>query len=244
MDPLNLVMNKVDNWSQKKVDETGFKHWAKRNILTRATTVLVGVPLEIATVAQNALAVPFYTAGVVAKLAVKTVRIFSSAEFLRKADEALPTLGQLVKTILRVAAYAIGTIFTLVLGFISPSANFRLHCSIPYLNLAVNVRENAIKEQLLQQLAIDEQKRAEEEAEAEKILAAVAAMLQRAEEEAEANAAAQLQAARQAPVTTVTVSNTAEEVKVVQEKKPGFFRRLFGFGKPKTEAQVQVSVAA
>lgn len=255
MGPLNLVMNKVDSWSQKVDEMEVHQSWAKRHLLTRAVTVAAGVPLEITAVFQNIIATPVYAVGVVCKLATKTLRVCSSAEFLKKVDDALPSLADLARTVLRIIAYAVGTVFTATLGYLSPSANFRLHCSVPFLDLASNVRENKLKSEWQQKIEAEKQKRAEEEAQAEEILAAVAAMLEKAEYEAEReeNALAEA-AAKNAEGKPLTLEEEAIVAKQMEGEpaqaedkteaayQPNFFQRLFGFSAPEKPAPVETPV--
>lgn len=253
MSPLNQVMNRVDSWGQK-VDEIGIpQSWAKRHLLTRAITFAAGVPVELTAALQNIIATPVYAAGVVGKLATKTLRVCSSSEFLKNLDEVLPGPAQLVRTVLRVVAYAIGAIFTGTLGVLSPSANFRLHCSVPFVDLTTNVREAKLKSEWQQKIEAEKQKRAEEEAQAEEILAAVAAMLEKAEmeaekEENERRAAAELaktaeqQKTGQEVVARVDDVSSSEEI--AKASQPTFFQRLFGWtSTPETPVEPEAPVA-
>lgn len=182
MDPLNNWMNCVDRMSQKTDANGNPQSWMTRNVATRAATLFVGVPLELAAVAQNIIRAPIEAVGVVGKLAVKAARVVSSAEFLRKAEDALPTFQQLVKTVARIVAYVVGTVFTATLGVISPARNFKLHCDVPYLNLATNHRaQNLAAELQAQQLRKAEEELAaaeEDEKQQEALIAAVADLLE------------------------------------------------------------------
>ena len=248
MEPLiNPIMNQVECWSQN--NEKGIQGWAKRHVLTRGVTVLVGVPLEIATIVQNIIAAPFYAVGASFELVTKSFRMCSSSEILRKIDEALPSPKQFIKTVLRVAAYIVGTFSTLFIGFISPSANFRLHCAVPFLELSTNFRENKIKAEYKRKLEEEQQKRAQEEAQAEEILAAVAAMLERAEIEAEREANNLLknpeevkpeetkvvtqQVEAQVTNGVAVIEKTTEEVQIpaVKQEQPTYLERFFGLKK-------------
>ena len=159
MHALNNWMNRIDGW-RHSVDANGNpRSFFKKEILSRFGTALVGTPLEIAAVAQNIIAAPITAVGVVAKLGVKTVRCVTSAEFFKKLDNALPSLKDFIRTVLRVFAYAIGAFSTATIGFISPDLNFAAHCKVPFLHLAYN------KQQQIDQAAVEVQRQrtAEEE---------------------------------------------------------------------------------
>lgn len=212
MHALNSWMNRIDSMIHSVDQQGNPPSLFKKSVLSRFGTVLVGAPLEVAAVAQNIILAPVYAVGAVAKLAVKTVRCVSSAEFLRKMDQSLPSITDFIKTVLRIAAYAIGAISTAVVGFISPDFNFKAHCAVPYLNLATNNRrllEDAAAEAERQKQAQKELNKALEE-EKRELLDAVQALL-KAEEEKKVEEQAR-------PATPVLEPAVLEE-EIVEETK-------------------------
>ena len=170
MDPLNClnnVMNRVDHWSQPT---QGF---CSRHVKTRVATVLAGAPLGVAATAQEAILGTVQCAGAVLKLGVRTLRCISSSECLKNLDEKLPSLKDFFATVGRVIAQALGVFASATLGFISPSANFRLQVA---LGNVISDRSDALQATLeetqrLKQEVEDKQKAilAQKEADAAKI---------------------------------------------------------------------------
>lgn len=143
MGPLNSFMNKMDEISQPINHITRVPQGAfKRHVLPSIGTPVVGTPLEVLAVAQNIVTAPVQLAGAGLNLAVRALTHISSAKCLRDFSEKLPTLSDFFRTLGRVVAYAIGTLFTATLGFFSPSANFKLHCAF---GLTTHNREEAVR---------------------------------------------------------------------------------------------------
>lgn len=139
MSPLNNLMNRVDGWSQSLNPETDEPQgFFKRVVAGRLATVVFGVPLEVAAAAQNVFKTFYKGVFMPLKVVANTISCVSGTDALDVLDEKLPKYKSFFKAVYRVAAYAIGTFFTLTVGFISPAANFKLHA---VLGLGVNERE-------------------------------------------------------------------------------------------------------
>lgn len=136
---LNNLMNRVDGWGQPNNPETNEPQGVfKRVFATRAATVAFGVPLEVAAVAENVFKATVKGIFIPVRLAVNTFSCLTGSEACEDCNDKLPKVKSFLRAVYRVAAYAIGTFFTLTLGFISPAANFKLHAA---LGLAENRRE-------------------------------------------------------------------------------------------------------
>ena len=123
MSPLNGLMNHVAELSRSENCFT-------RTVSARAAMILGGIPLEIAATAQNLITLPFQPIGMTCKIMVKVVNFGINSKILKNVEDFLPGLGQIAITAYKIVAYAIGTVFTCVLGLLSPMTNFHLHCAL------------------------------------------------------------------------------------------------------------------
>lgn len=120
MTPFNRLMNRIDSWSES----TSF---LKSQVLTRTAMVIGCVPLEIATIAQKVLQVPWEASRLLVKIPVKLFNVSVDSASLKEWDGELPGPFDLIKTAFKVIGYIIGTALTATLGVLSPNLNFRLH---------------------------------------------------------------------------------------------------------------------
>jgi len=124
MGPLNNLLNTVNSWN---TPESGI---FKREILSRATNLVVTIPLEITAIAQNILRGVFHTASTVVKIEAKVFAYLTNSERIKEFEANLPGIRDLLRDISNVVAYALGTFVTAVFGVIlSPKVNFNLHCN-------------------------------------------------------------------------------------------------------------------
>lgn len=123
MTPLNTVMNKVAIMAESDA--------ILKKIAVRAITVIGVLPLEVMTTALGLIKLPFDAALSVCKIPLKVTNLFARSKSLRSLERSLPTPRAVVITALKIVGYALGTLFTLILGvFISPKMNFDLHVSL------------------------------------------------------------------------------------------------------------------
>lgn len=143
MEPFNNVMNGINDWSLPRNPYTNEpQSFFKREVATRVATVTVGAPVEITAVAQNIFRAVTNGVFIPLKIVVNVFSCISGSNSLDDLDDFLPKVQSFLKAVYRVVAYAIGTFSTFTLGFISPSANFKLHEA---LGLAENRRERDLE---------------------------------------------------------------------------------------------------
>lgn len=136
MDSVNNLLNRIDAWGQNFNPETNENQtWFKRNVATRFATVVVGSFLDITAMAKET----FTVICVPPKFIVNTLIYISDSACLDSLDRKLPSTKNLFATMYRIAAYAIGVISSVVVGFWSPSFNFKIHYS---LGLVRNINDN------------------------------------------------------------------------------------------------------
>ncbi|MEI8124166.1 MAG: hypothetical protein WCG42_00240 [Parachlamydiaceae bacterium] len=68
--------------------------------------------------------------GSVVGLGARVISVISGSEAVKKFADSMPTLSDFIKTVVKTVGYAMGTVFSATLGVLSPSANYRLHCSL------------------------------------------------------------------------------------------------------------------
>jgi len=152
MGPFMETMCNIDRWSKPVDPQTGAANSVfLRYGVTRAASVVVAAPTAIVAAAQNALYTPFIAAGAVLRLGVKTIACLSSPESaLNKFANKLPSVVDFLKTVARVAGYAIAAFTSATLGFLAPVVNMKMLQSC---GLVVNKREEAIKAELAEEEA-------------------------------------------------------------------------------------------
>lgn len=139
----NNVANMVGDWSQPKNAQGEDQGIFRRHVLTRFTTAIVGTAAEITDTAVQLIYSPVSAVGAVAiKPFTWTLAHLSKAEMMIKINDSVDNLYDFIKTALKVVGYAIGSVFTLTLGFVSPSANHALHNAFGLTN---NVREDQVR---------------------------------------------------------------------------------------------------
>lgn len=149
MSPLNELMNHVAGLSYSS--STFVKGFSTRGIM-----FFGGIPLEVLATLQNIIKLPFETALMICKVPLNIVNLCAKSKSLTEIVNELPGPCKVIQTALKVVGYAIGTVFTAILGLISPYHNFRLHV------LTRLVRDEAAEaEKLSKQLR--EQKEAEDQ---------------------------------------------------------------------------------
>lgn len=146
MSPLNNILNRVDGLSHQD-------SLLKSAFCSRATNLFITTPVEVLSVAQNVLLAPVQAASTILKFGAKTIAYISNSQAIRNFEAKLPGFTDLLRTIARVVAYTIGAALTATVGFVSPRANFAIHCAF---GLATNNRKEAI-------LAAQELEKAKEE---------------------------------------------------------------------------------
>lgn len=156
MGPINNILNRIDACN----DQTARP--IKNAICSRATNLFVSFPTEVAAVAQNILLTPFHAAGAVLKTGARIVNLVTGSQAVKNFEAKLPGFTDLLRTVTRIVAYAIGTALTLTLGVISPKANFNAHCA---LGLTINLRKEAVLAALAEVQTEDVLKKEEEEEE-------------------------------------------------------------------------------
>lgn len=156
MSPLNGLMNHVTELSNSENCFT-------RNISSRAAMILGGIPLELLAAIQNVISLPFQPIGICCKFSVKILNLCCGSQFLSDVEDSLPGIRQIFVTAYKIVAYTIGTIFTGILGLISPMANFRLHCALSLVRNEkeeaerVQANEEAVKQRELQEALMQAQ---------------------------------------------------------------------------------------
>jgi hypothetical protein len=161
MGPLNNLFNKVDGWCQPTNQTGEAQSILVRYGSTRAVSVLACAPLEALAVAENAfnglaqgVTLPF-------QFLANTFSCISGSDccdFITRGKSTVEIVSDFLATIYKVAAYAVGTVSTVILGFAAPAANLSLHS---WAGLFDNNRETAIA--VLEAQKIQEQLEAEHE---------------------------------------------------------------------------------
>lgn len=120
MTPLNGLMNHIAEMAHA---ETLFT----RHVSTRFAIITGAVPLELAASLENAIRLPFHVGRSLVKLACQTIDLCIDSQSIKNFSDKQPGLADVVKTALKIAAYAVGAIVTATIGFCRPYDNFRLH---------------------------------------------------------------------------------------------------------------------
>ena len=124
MDSVNIVLNRINTWSNPEVKPF------KRIVGTRLTNLVVTVPLEIGVVAKNILLVPVYAGSTIFKGLTKVVALITNSQDVKKFEAKLPGFSDLLRSIAKIFAFTIGAALTATLGVLSPKANFAVHCGL------------------------------------------------------------------------------------------------------------------
>lgn len=145
MSPLNHLMN----CSAELADAPNF---FSKNISSRFLNTLC-IPLEILAVLQNSIKLPFQAVALTVKIPAKIINIAVSSKSLYEFESKLAGPLDLIKTILKIAGYAIGCLFSVALGTLSPYKNFQLHSTFGLIdNHKVERRLRKIEENRQQQI--------------------------------------------------------------------------------------------
>lgn len=113
-----------------------------RNIASRFLNTVVCPPLEVLQILGNTLKLPLQAASIAVKIPAKLINLAINSKTLREFDNQLSGPLDLLKTALKIVGLAIGTLTTILLGTLSPMANFKFHYA---LNL---VKDEKIEAQL------------------------------------------------------------------------------------------------
>lgn len=211
MGPLNELMNKVDGWCQLANQAGEPQGVLVRYGVTRAVSVLGCAPLEIGAVAQNAvygfaqgIALPF-------QVLSNTFSWISGSEccdFISRGKSTIELVSDLLATVYKVAAYAIGTASTVILGFAAPAANLSIHSRA---GIFENRREVA--------LAVLNAQKAKELDEAELELWKQNLIAQREADEAAQKAEQEKQEAAQLEQARIALEAAAKEQQAIEAAK-------------------------
>ena len=152
MTPLNTLMN----YSIQLAESDSY---FKSGISSRVLMAAGGAPLEAVVAVHNAIKLPFETVLFCVKIPAKACALFITSNNLKDFADHLPGPGTIVATALKIVAYTLGATFTLTLGIISPTANFKLHTSLGLIRdfKAENARLRAEQERVEQQRAYEQQ---------------------------------------------------------------------------------------
>ena len=117
MIPLSNLM-----WRAEKLAESNTFFSSK--IRSRFAMAVECAPLEALVSLQNLIALPYEAGQIVVIIPTKVISLFVSSKSLNEFDTSLAGPIKLIQTALKVVKYFLGTICTIILGTISPKANF------------------------------------------------------------------------------------------------------------------------
>lgn len=138
---VNALLNRAHDWQHSK--NNGFT----RHIAPRITNLFATAPFEGLAIAQNIIMAPIQVLGVTLNCGAKLVSCISGSKSVKNFQAKMPDFTDLLRTITRIFTYTIGTLLTATVGFISPSANFKIQCALA---LAINRREELAKMAILE----------------------------------------------------------------------------------------------
>lgn len=148
MSPLNTLMNHSAEFTQQPS--------YSKNIQSRFLTV-VSLPVELIASLENAIKLPFQAAACTIKIYAKILDIFIDSKSLQNIESRLTGPIAVLKTALKIVGYAIGSLFTLTLGILSPYKNFQLHCSFGLItNKSIEKQLQMIEENRKKEIAVHE----------------------------------------------------------------------------------------
>lgn len=124
MGPINAILNQVNTLNDQNI---GF---FRKQIQSRATHLLVIAPIESAETIKNIFTLPVQSAGAILKGASKAAALVTGSEAIKKFEEKLPGLKDLLCTICKVFTFAIGAFLSATVGVLYPKINYNLHCAL------------------------------------------------------------------------------------------------------------------
>lgn len=121
MNSVSYMLNKVNEWNDPS-------HSAlTRHVGTRATNLFITTPVEALAVAQNVLLIaPFQAVSMTLKVGARVIQVITGSEAVKNFADNRPGLSDLMRTVARTFAYAIGTLLSATLGVLSPTTNYRV----------------------------------------------------------------------------------------------------------------------
>lgn len=141
---VNNMVNLARDWSQKIHPETNKPQGLLKRLVAPRAAMTGAAVCDIGQVAKNMLQGTIQIPGVAAKWVIKPFSWISGSEAVKKFESRFPGLSDLLKTVARIVAFAIGAGVAGTVGIVYPRAGIKLHDAM---GLSYDKRAAAILEE-------------------------------------------------------------------------------------------------